>query len=75
MAQETIESIYQHTLLADAAYLKWNDNRDFASELVRRGFTSAQTTEFLRRYEVVRHQENPLSGFAATLFRDRGHAV
>jgi len=78
---QSIETLYQNALLADAAYLDWARNPGesdiefearLAAELVnKREFTEEQARLFVERYEVIVPLPNTDSGFAATLFRDK----
>jgi Ca2+-binding RTX toxin-like protein len=67
-----IETLYQHALLADAAYLDGTlIGEDLIRELGLRGFTSSQGTAFDGEYNVVSFQPDTGSGFFATLYSDR----
>jgi len=74
MRRQIIKDIYQHNLLADAAYLDWSKSLDIdAMKLLLklgRNFNERQSSDFADKYIVIKHQENKISGFSATLFED-----
>jgi len=84
MTLQSTDTLYQQALLADAAYLDWEQfigitdintynklSADQKKLLIReRAFSTTQAKEFLDRYTVLAHQENTASGFAATIFKD-----
>ena len=70
MNQQSVDTMYQHALLADAAYLDWGMSINIKVMKQERAFSTTQAEEFLKRYTVLAHQENTASGFAATMFLD-----
>ena len=75
-----INTIYNHALLAEAAYANLLDSTDnvtitgsddVITALKSNGFSETQEEEFVKDWEVVSHQANTASGFSATLFKNK----
>jgi len=71
MTQKSIENIAKHGLLADMAYLDWNEHVDENEIQKKRNLDYDQAKEFLANYKVIGHRENTQSGLDATLFENK----
>ena len=71
----TIATYFEQAQLALAAYaLNLQQGMPtglYKDALIAAGMTAIQATRFADRYEIIDSQQNTLSGFAATLFRER----
>ena len=87
MSLEESETIYQNALLADAAYILFEEGshysaysgdtngglilEDARSDFRARGFTDQQFTDFQRQYRIVDHMPNESIGLSMTIFENR----
>jgi hypothetical protein len=69
-----ITEIYENALLSAAAYADYSNGISDPSvkiELLnKRGFTEEQYNDFLESYSVMYYEDDPVSGFSATLFKN-----
>ncbi len=68
MAHQTTAKYLSAYFTTDATYLDWRVPITAGDLRDTRKFTEAQAKEFLRHYEVIKHQSNTINGFSATLF-------
>jgi|GEM_PF-2238746 len=71
-----IKELCDKALLSDASYADFkgidlSDKDDIKTALTNSGFTSTQSDEFIKHWEVIDHQPDTSSGFSATLFKNK----